>query len=183
MPLPSFLQFLGPSATASGYAKADLARRFGAAALDGLAAAVVALLLSILGRPLGVQGAFFGLGLLLGAAYFAVRDGLAHPRLDHRSLGKQILGLRPVRLDGLAMSLKTSARRNATLAAAFVVFGLAYLAEGVGLTHILLANTLVYLSWLAALLAAAEAVLVVTDKEGRRIGDKYAGTQVIEREV
>jgi hypothetical protein len=43
----------------------------------------------------------------------------------------------------------------------------------------LLAGLLWYAFWLTVLLAVVEAVLVVTDPAGRRLGDKQAGTQVV----
>lgn len=179
MPLPSFLQFAGTPAT--GYAKADLGKRFGAAAIDSGIAWIAALLLATVGAVFGARMAFYGIGLLLGAVYVLVRDGLGYAFMDRRSIGKKLLKLRPVRLDGGAVDRGASIRRNATLAAGGAALGLSYLMGGLELFF--LAGLFWYLSWLTGLLGLAEAVLVIVDKDGRRIGDRQANTQVIESEA
>lgn len=150
-------------------AKADLGKRFVAALIDGVVAMIAAWILSMGGIRM------YGLGLLAAGAYYLLRDGLAFDFMDGRSLGKKVMKLRPRRLDGGPMDLETSVRRNWPLALGTLIIGLSYFIGGWG--------GFFFLSWLGALaglLGLVEAVLVVTDPEGRRIGDKYAGTQVVE---
>lgn len=157
-----------PNPTGTGYPKVDLGNRFIAALIDSVIAGVLSGVLSIG----GIRG--YGFGLIVGAAYILVRDGLAFDFADGRSIGKKVMKLRPVRLDGGAMDIETSIRRNWTLAAGLVIGGLAYLIMG---WTAFFAGPLI---GLGGLLAAAEAFFVYNDKDGRRFGDKFANTQVID---
>lgn len=100
---------------------------------------------------------------------------------DGRSIGKKLIGLRPVRLDGAPMTLETSIRRNWTLAAGSVVSGIGALLVATG-PLALLGYPVLVLSIVVGLPGLVEALLVLTDSEGRRLGDKTAGTQVVEEE-
>ena len=105
-----------PSATGTGQMKADTGKRALAFIID----IAVAWLLS------AVIPTF--IGPLLGALYLLLRDGFAFEYMDGRSLGKRLIGLRPVRLDGGKVDLATSASRNwtialASLAGSFGIFG------------------------------------------------------------
>jgi uncharacterized RDD family membrane protein YckC len=154
--------------TGTGYAKADLGKRFVALLIDSVLAGVV---YSLLGMG-GIRGA--GLGMLIGGAYILVRDGLALDFMDGRSIGKKVMKLRPVRLDGGAMDIEASVRRNWPLALSNVLGGAIYLIfgwAGVFATPIIA---------LAGLFGLVEAILVLTDKDGRRFGDKFGNTQVID---
>ena len=149
-------------------------RRFAAALLDGTLALLIALVPAAL-TPGVLKGRMFGVGLLLGAAYLLLRDALPYAEWGARSLGKRWLGIRPYRLDRLEMSALSSARRNATVAGAALVWALLYLAggyRGVPFGEIAL--------YLAAAVVAAEAVLVAVDPVGRRLGDRIARTRVLE---
>ena len=148
--------------------KADLGKRFVAILIDSLLAGVGAAIIGVGGFRM------YGLGLLLGAGYILVRDGLEFDFMDRRSIGKKVMKLRPKRLDGRPMDLEASVRRNWTLALSTALFGLSYLLGGWGGFFLLS-----MLAGLAGLLNLAEAVLVVTDDEGRRIGDKMADTKVV----
>lgn len=140
-------------------AKADLTKRFLAALIDGALAAVVSLI------PL--------LGGLIAAAYLLLRDGMELDFMDRRSIGKKVMKLRPVRLDGRPMDLPASARRN-------WMFALG------GITALLL--FIPVLGWLlmipvaiaGLILGVIEIFLVITDPLGRRLGDRTAGSQVVE---
>lgn len=146
-------------APAPAVAKADLTKRFVAMLIDGLLAAVVSLI------PI--------VGGLVGAAYILVRDGLELDFMDRRSIGKKLLKLRPVRSDGQPMDVATSVKRNFPLAIGAVgaIFWI-----------------IPILGWIIAILlgltgfvvAIIEAILVLADVEGRRMGDKFAGTKVVE---
>jgi uncharacterized RDD family membrane protein YckC len=151
----------------TGTAKADLGKRFIAVLIDAIPAIIVS---AVLGRIpfLGSIAA----GLLAGI-WWLVRDGLNLAHADLRSPGKRLMGLRPVRLDGQPMTLRTSMRRNVTLAAYSVGF---------------LFWVVPVLGWIASLpvfalggvISLVEVVLVLTDAEGRRMGDKLAATKVVE---
>jgi uncharacterized RDD family membrane protein YckC len=132
--------------------KADLVKRFIAALIDSVLASVVALIPVV--------------GGIVGAAYILVKDGLDIEFMDKRSIGKK---LRPVRLDGGNMDITTSLQRNWPLAIGSIL------------------SIIPFLGWIAAIIIAPiiaiiELVLVLTDPEGRRLGDKLAGTKVIEVE-
>jgi uncharacterized RDD family membrane protein YckC len=140
-------------------AKADLTKRFLAALIDAVLAFVVSIVPVI--------------GGLIAAAYMLLRDGLELDFMDGRSIGKKVMKLRPVRLDGQPMDLVASAKRN-------WMFALG------GITSLLL--FIPVLGWLLMIpvalaglaLGIIEVVLVITDSDGRRLGDKIAGSQVVE---
>lgn len=152
--------------------KADLVKRFLAALIDGLLAGAIALVFGLFGTFMS------GVGTLIGAAYILVRDGIETPYTDGRSVGKKVIGLRPVTLDGAPMTVETSVRRNWTLALGSIVSGLGSVLVGMGLG--IIGWAVMGLGGLVGLLGLVECVLVIVDSEGRRIGDKTAGTQVIE---
>jgi uncharacterized RDD family membrane protein YckC len=139
--------------------KADLAKRFIAALIDGLLAGGVSLIPFI--------------GGIIGAAYILVRDGLELEFMDRRSIGKKLIKLRPVRLDGQPMDVATSVKRNFPLCIGAV--GAIFM-----IIPILGWIIAILLGLTAMVIAIIEAVLVLTDAEGRRMGDKLAGTKVIE---
>jgi uncharacterized RDD family membrane protein YckC len=146
-------------APAPAAAKADLTKRFVAMLIDGLLAAVVSLIPVI--------------GGLIGAAYILVRDGLELDFMDRRSIGKKLIKLRPVRLDGQPMDVATSMKRNFPLAIG-AVGAIFWIIPILGwIIAILLGLT-------GLIVAIIEAILVLTDVEGRRMGDKLAGTKVVE---
>lgn len=148
-----------PPPAPTGPVKADLGKRFIAALIDGLLAGGVSLIPFI--------------GGIIGGAYILVRDGLELEFMDRRSIGKKLLKLRPVRDDGQPMDVVTSIKRNITLCIGSV--GSIFLVIPV-------------LGWIVAILlgviglivAIVELIMVLTDAQGRRMGDKLAGTRVIE---
>ena len=151
-----------PSATGTGQTKADTGKRALAFIID----IAIAWLLS------AVIPTF--IGPMLGALYLLLRDGFAFEYMDGRSLGKRLIGLRPVRLDGGKVDLATSASRNWTIA-------LASLAGSFGIFGVLITLGLVLLLIFGgAILQLIEIVLTLTDPDGRRLGDKFAGTMVID---
>jgi uncharacterized RDD family membrane protein YckC len=146
-----------PAAAPAG--KADLSKRFLASLID----AVIAVLLGLI--PV--------VGEIVGGVYWLVRDGLEVEFMDRRSLGKKVMKLRPVRRDGAPMNIETSARRNWMFALGAVVAVLLFIPALGWLLAIPVA--------LAALvLGVIEVVKVLTDEEGRRWGDRLAGTKVVE---
>ncbi len=142
--------------------KADPVKRFLAVFIDGLIAAMMSLVLGVVIPVLG-----FFLGALLGAAYMLVRDGLTLEFMDQRSLGKKLLKLRPVRLDGSRLDLNDSMKRNWVFAVPNGLQAIPILGQILG-------------SLLGIVLGIVECILVLTDPEGRRWGDKLANTRVIE---
>jgi uncharacterized RDD family membrane protein YckC len=136
-------------------AKADLAKRFIAALIDNVLAALVSAIPVV--------------GGIVGAAYILLKDGLDFEFMDKRSIGKKLMKLRPVRLDGAPMDINTSLMRNWPLAIGSIL------------------SIIPLLGWIIAVpvslvIGIIELVLVFTDPEGRRLGDKLAGTKVIEVE-
>jgi uncharacterized RDD family membrane protein YckC len=113
-----------------------------------------------------------GLGGILGAAYFVVRDGLELDFMNGRSIGKNVMDLHVERLDGQSMDIETSVRRNwmwgigtvSSAVASFPLFG-------------------PFFSFPLALFGLAvglyEAYRVLTRDDGRRWGDELAKTQVV----
>lgn len=140
-------------------AKADIGKRIIAALIDGLLAAAVAWI------PF--------LGGIAASAYILVRDGLELEFMDRRSLGKKLMKLRPVRLDGQAMNIETSIKRNLPLC----IGGIGAIFWVIPLLGWILA---ILLAAVGLMVALVEVVLAVTDPEGRRMGDKFAATKVIE---
>ena len=99
-------------------------------------------------------------GFLVGLAYLLVADGFA----GGRSLGKRLIGLQTILPDiREAAGFRESIIRN-------IPFALAHLAFAVP-----------YIGWVVAVsIMAFEAVLIIGNEQGRRIGDELAGTQVLD---
>ena len=141
--------------------KADIGKRAIAAIIDAVVAMVVGLIPVI--------------GGIIATAYWLVRDGLDVEFMDHRSLGKKVMKLRPVTLDGSPVDMMVSMKRN-------WMFALGGIAGFFAMTIIGLVIA-IPLGLIAFVLGIIEVVLVLTDAEGRRIGDKTGGTRVIETET
>ncbi|MEM1270848.1 MAG: RDD family protein [Bacteroidota bacterium] len=141
----------GPEPNATG--KADLTKRFLAALIDGVIASVVGLVPVI--------------GGLVGAAYMLVRDGLDLDFMRFRSIGKQVMNLAPTRLDGRPMDLEASVKRNLPFAIGPLIMVIPILGWIIG-------------PFVSLAISIVEIVLVITDPEGRRLGDKLAETKVVE---
>jgi uncharacterized RDD family membrane protein YckC len=141
-------------------AKPDVAKRAIAAIIDGAIA--------------GIIGRFVPyVGWIASLLYILLRDGFEFDFMDGRSIGKKLMGLRPVRQDGQKMDFATSIRRNWTLCLGSLA------------TFLLVIPVLGWILYFPTIIAAAvlgiiELVRVFTDPEGRRLGDTMAGTKVIE---
>jgi len=100
-------------------------------------------------------------GFFAGLAYLLLGDGL----FDGRSLGKKLIRLKVVSIDALEpCTFRDSLLRNSTL-------GLGYL----------LWRLIPWIGWIAfPVIAAVEFIMILGNKEGRRLGDEIAGTTVIE---
>ncbi len=154
-----------PAAPSAG--KADAGKRIVAALIDAIPAIVVGFVLGLIPFIGGLIG-----GLLAGG-WWLVRDGLELDFADKRSPGKKIMKLRPVRLDGQPMTMEVSIKRNLPLA----VYCVGYILWVVPVLGWLVS---IPIFAIGAIVSLIEAVLALTDPEGRRMGDKYAGTKVIE---
>ncbi|MDI6638287.1 MAG: RDD family protein [Bacillota bacterium] len=140
------------------YPKADLGKRFVAALIDGVIAGILTVVIPILGG-------------LLGAAYTLTKDALMFQltkdaQWKNRSVGKKVMGLQVVNLGGGDVDMTISLKRNVTLA-------IGSLLAAIPLLGLLVAPLI------GGVLALIEIVLVLTDAAGRRLGDKWANTQVI----
>ena len=98
---------------------------------------------------------FFG-----GLAYILVADGFS----GGRSIGKRLIGLQTVLTDRrTAAGFRESIIRNLPFAVAQVAFAVPYV------------------GWLVSVaIIAFEAVLLLGNEQGRRLGDEVAGTQVLD---
>jgi uncharacterized RDD family membrane protein YckC len=142
-----------------GIMKADLAKRFIAALIDGVIAAVIGFIPVI--------------GSFVGAAYMLLRDGLELDFMNGRSIGKKVMKLRPVTSDGSKMTIEKSIKRN-------WMFALGAFNGILLFIPILGWALMIILSIIGLLIVLFEIFKVVTDSEGRRLGDNMAGTKIVE---
>ena len=103
------------------------------------------------------------LGIILGLAYLAIADSLH----KGQSLGKMVFGLDVLEVDGSGCDLKSSIYRN------------------IPFVFIFLCSAIPLLGWILMVVVgipvmAIELWLMVTDERGERLGDRIAGTHVIE---
>jgi uncharacterized RDD family membrane protein YckC len=137
--------------------KADLGKRFVAILIDFVIVYLIG---------------FIPFGGTIGILYILLRDGLPFDS-SGCSLGKKIMKLRPVRLDGKPMDLETSFKRNWTLVFGSVVQVLIFI-------PIIGWALIPFVAVAAVILYILEVVLVFLDPQGRRLGDRMAGTKVVE---
>ncbi len=138
-----------------GYKKADVVKRFVAYLIDAILASVVSLIPVV--------------GGLVAGTYMLLRDGLDFTQ--NRSIGKMAVNLKPIVVEtGANCDLQTSAKRNWPFAIGYLLVAIPVIGWIVSI-----------LIWIPLLIyVVIEAVLVFTDDKGLRLGDKMAGTQVIE---
>lgn len=139
--------------------KPDLGKRAIAAIVDGAIAGAVGLIPVV--------------GGIIGALYILLRDGFDFEFMNGRSVGKTLMKLRPVRIDGGKMDLATSAKRNWTICLGSLA------------TFLLIVPILGWILYIPVLIAAIvigiiEIIAVLTAADGRRWGDKLANTKVVE---
>jgi uncharacterized RDD family membrane protein YckC len=139
--------------------KAELGKRAVAAIIDGLIAGVIGFI------PI--------IGGLVGTAYMVLRDGLEFEFMDQRSIGKKLMKLRPVRLDGGTVDIETSLKRN-------WMFGLGALIQVLRFIPLVRWLLIPIVGVAALVIGIMEIVFVLKDEEGRRWGDTIANTKVIE---
>jgi uncharacterized RDD family membrane protein YckC len=139
--------------------KADLGKRAVAAIIDGVISGVIGFI------PI--------IGGLVGTAYMVLRDGLEFEFMDQRSIGKKLMKLRPVRLDGGTVDIETSIKRN-------WMFGLGALIQVLRFIPVVWILLIPIVGVAALVIGIMEIVFVLKDEEGRRWGDNIANTKVIE---
>jgi uncharacterized RDD family membrane protein YckC len=120
-----------------------------------------------------VMGFVPGVGQLLGSAYLVLRDGLEVDFMHHRSVGKQVMNLHVHSVGGEPLELMTSVKRN-------WIFALGPLVPLLILIPILGWIMIPFVGFAALALGITELVLALTDADGRRLGDKWANTMVVE---
>ncbi len=99
-------------------------------------------------------------GFLAGLAYLLIADGFA----GGRSIGKRLIGLQTILPDSREPAgFRESIIRNIPFAVAQLAFAVPYV------------------GWLAAAAVVVfEAILIIGNEQGRRLGDELAGTQVLD---
>ena len=99
-------------------------------------------------------------GFLAGLAYLLVADGFA----GGRSIGKRLIGLQTILPDTREPAgFRESIIRNIPFALAQVAFAVPYV------------------GWLVSVaIVGFEAILIIGNEQGRRLGDELAGTQVLD---
>jgi len=139
----------------SGVHSADIGTYPKAQVLNRGIAKLIDLLIVAAAAQMIVPVGFFG-----GMAYILIADGFA----GGRSIGKRLIGLQTVRPDRReAAGFRESIIRNLPFAVALFVFAIPYV------------------GWLVSIAVIAfEAVLIVGNEQGRRLGDEIAGTQVLD---
>lgn len=138
--------------------KADLVKRVLASLVDGAVAWVISFV------PI--------IGALVGTAYTLTKDAIMFEvtkqgEWQNRSLGKKLFNLEVTARDGGNVDLMTSVKRNIPLALGTLLMIVPVIGWVVG-------------PLVALVFGIIEIVLVVTDKRGVRMGDRWAGTQVVE---
>ncbi len=137
--------------------KADFLPRFLAALIDGVIAWIPVVIPVI--------------GAIVSAAYLLCKDGIMYQitkddNWKNKSIGKKVLNLEVSCLDGGDVDLMISAKRNIPLTIGSFIAIIPLLGWIVGPA-------------LAVIAAMIELVMVITDKDGRRLGDRWANTMVI----
>lgn len=143
----------------------DVVTRIGAALIDGLVASVLSMLL--MGAPF--------LGSLVSSGYMLVRDGMKVGALRYQSVGKYVMGLDVVRVDGKAMNIEVSVQRN-------WMFGLGAVTAVVAVIPGFAPLLVPLVSIAAFVLVAYETYNVLVDPAGQRWGDRIGHTKVVDTE-
>jgi len=141
--------------------KADPVKRIIAFVIDAVACMIVGFIPFI--------------GGIIGALYMLLRDALPIEALEYKSIGKKLLKLSVVKTEApTKVDYATSARRNWMFALGpFMLFFL--FIPIIGWIIDILLGIAVFI------LAIIEIIKLFTDEKGQRLGDKMAGTMVIEK--
>jgi uncharacterized RDD family membrane protein YckC len=111
------------------------------------------------------------LGAIFGSLYLLFKDGLMYQitkkdEWKNKSIGKKLMNIEIVSLDEQLIDLSISAKRNLPLTIGNFIAIIPVIGWVIGPT-------------LALILAIVELIVFLTDENGRRLGDKWANTQVI----
>lgn len=157
------------------YEKANIFKRFVAFIIDCILASIIPIIPCFI-IDIILAGIIPNTSLyLIAGAYMLLRDGFSP---QNRSTGKRVFNLKPIIVEtGGNCDFKTSAKRNWPFAIGFFLNTIAMYHYSLFESKWKFADSLGYL-WI--ILIIIEVVLIVTDKKGRRLGDKMAGTQVVE---
>lgn len=142
--------------------KADPVKRIIAFVID----AIISMLIGII--PL--------VGGIIGALYMLLRDALPIEALAYKSVGKKLLKLSVVNVEDPSAKIDyaASAKRNWMFALGPIMLFFVFIPIFGWIIDILLGIALL-------ILLIIEIVKVFSDEKGVRLGDKMAGTMVIER--
>ena len=142
--------------------KADPVKRIIAFVID----AIISMLIGII--PL--------VGGIIGALYMLLRDALPIEALAYKSVGKKLLKLSVVNVEdpGTKIAYAASAKRNWMFALGPIMLFFVFIPVLGWIIDILLGIALL-------ILLIIEIVKVFSDEKGVRLGDKMAGTMVIEQ--
>ncbi len=137
--------------------KADLFARAVALIIDGFIAGLMALVPFV--------------GFIASAAYMLFKEALMYritgeDDWKNKSIGKKLMKLEVVYLEGDLIDLSVSAKRNLPLAIGSIIGIIPILGWVIG-------------PIVGLIVAIVETILVLTDKLGLRIGDRWANTQVV----
>lgn len=139
------------------YPKADIFKRFIAYLIDGIISSILIYV------PV--------LGGIVRTVYILTKDTIAYeitknPDFKNRSIGKKIMGLEVVSMEGKDVNWEISIRRNLPLAVASICSIVPVIGWLIGMV-------------VGVIIGIIEIVLVLTDNNGRRLGDRLANTQVV----
>jgi len=138
------------------HGKADVGKRIIAAIIDGL---------------IGFIPAFVPvIGGIAASAYLLTKDALPfiiakNDEWKGKSVGKKLMGLKVVELNGQEIDILVSCKRNITLA--------------IGSISAIFIVLVVIGGPIQLILGIIELILVITDLKGLRLGDRIANTQVV----
>lgn len=144
--------------------KADPVKRMLALLVDAAIAAILCLI------PF--------LGHLLGGCYLLLRDALPIAALGNRSVGKKLFALGLIKSTSWqnpGQDYWMSIQRNWMFALGPLIYFLVFIPFLGWLLDLLLVSA-------SAIFCIVETVMIFTDPQGIRIGDRMAGTKVIEME-
>jgi hypothetical protein len=139
--------------------KAETSKRIVAAIIDAVISVLIGLIPWV--------------GGIISAAYWVLRDGMELEFMDHRSVGKKLVKLRPLTADGQKLDMMMSVQRNWMFGLGGLMWFLAYI-------PIIGWLLMVPVGLVALAFGIVELIKVLTDEEGRRFGDVWAKTKVVE---
>ncbi len=150
-----------PEINDAALAKADPVKRIIAFIIDSVAAMIVGFI------PL--------VGGIIGALYMLLRDALPIEALEYKSIGKKVMNLSVVNTanPSAKVDYAASAKRNWMFALGPIMLFLVFIPFIGWILDILIAIAVF-------VLVILEVVKLFSDEKGIRLGDKMAGTMVIE---